>query len=140
MSSNPFARLRLDLEKATSARRAETYDMINIRPGTKIAAMVEVLAELRGIPVASMLTEELSERLALYAASDHRHTSAILDAAEAFIAEHGTPSPESALGRLMKQGLLKVETDNPLIRAMKNHPPPFSIKNGKASDSKGEGE
>jgi hypothetical protein len=120
MSKNPIARLRQDLEETVSTRRAETYDMINVRPGSKIAAMIELLAELRGVPVSSMLTDDLSERLASYAASDRRHASVVLDAAEAFVAEHGTPSPDSALGRLVAQGLLKVETDNPYSRQMPN--------------------
>ena len=133
MSRNPIARLRQDLEETVSTRRAETYDMINVRPGSKIAAMIELLAELRGVPVSSLLTDDLSERLAVYALSDRRHAPAILDAAEAFITEHGAPSPDSALGRLVAQGLLEVETDNPFTRQM----PDFrlAVSGKKAADS-----
>lgn len=118
MTSDPIASL---LESATSAaktRRAETYEMINARPGAKVAAMIELLASLRGVPVSTMLTDALSERLAKHAASDRTHAPAILDAAEQYVAEHGAPSEESALGRLVADGLLNIETDNPFIRAM----------------------
>lgn len=118
MSKNPIARLRQDLEETASTRRAETYEMINVRPGSKIAAMIELLAELRGVPISSMLTDDLSERLAIHAASDKRYAPAILDAAQAFIAEHGAPSPDSALGHLVARGLLKIETDNPFLRTI----------------------
>ena len=118
MSKNPITRLLQDLEDSASTRRAETYEMINVRPGSKVSAMIELLAELRGVPVSSMLTDDLSERLAKYAASDHRYANAILDAAESFIAEHGEPSSDSAFGHLVAQGLLKIETDNPYLRQM----------------------
>jgi hypothetical protein len=118
MSKNPIARLRQELEETASMRRAETYDTINIRPGSKIAAMIELLAELRGVPVSSMLTDDLSERLAQHAASDHRHAQTILDAAVSFIGENGEPSSSSAFGHLISQGLLKIETDNPYLRQM----------------------
>ena len=116
MSKNPISRLLQDLEDKASTRRAETYEMINVRPGSKISAMIELLAELRGVPVSSMLTDGLSERLALHAASDPQYVHAILDAAESFMTEHGEPSSESAFGHLVAQGLLKIETDNPYLR------------------------
>lgn len=118
MSKNPIARLRQDLEDKASTRRAETYEMINIRPGSKIAAMIELLAELRGVPVSSMLTDDLSERLAQHAASDLGNASIVLDAATAYIREYGEPSQDSAFGRLVARNVLTVETDNPLIRNM----------------------
>lgn len=120
MTSDPIASL---LESATAkaeTRRAETYEMINARPGAKVAAMIELLASLRGVPVSTMLTDALSERLAKHAAADRTYATAILDAAERYVAEHGAPSEESALGRLISDGLLRIETDNPHIRAMPN--------------------
>ena len=108
MSKNLVTSLRQDLEDKAPVR-TEIYETINIRPGSKIAAMIELLAELRGVPVSSMLTEALSEKLAQYAASDLEHAQAILDAATAFIATHGDPSVHSALGLLLAQGVLRIE-------------------------------
>jgi TPR repeat protein len=81
----------------------------------------------------AQLTDDLSERLAVYAPSDRQHALAFLDAAEAFVTEHGAPSPDSALGRLVAQGLLEVETDNPFTRQM----PDFQLaaSGKKATDS-----
>lgn len=118
MSRNTISRLRQDIEEKASARRTETYETINIRPGAKITAMIELLAELRGVPLSSMLTDDLSEKLAQYAASDPRHAPIILDVAEAFLTKHGQPSHDSALGQLVAQGLLDIKTDNPMIRSL----------------------
>lgn len=109
MNRNPIARLRQEIEDRASAKGADTYDMMNVRPGSKISAMIELLAELRGVPVSTMLTDELSEKLAQHAASDLGHAPAILDAATAYIAMHGEPSEDSALGRLLDRGVLKIE-------------------------------
>lgn len=109
MSNNPITSLRQDLEHKASTRRIETYEMINIRPGSKITAMIELLADFRGVAVSSMLTDALSEKLAQHAASDLGHAPAILDAATAYIAMHGEPSEHSALGLLLARGVLKIE-------------------------------
>src|SRR6056297_3141842 len=123
MTSDPIASLLESATAAAKTRRAETYEMINARPGAKVAAMIEVLASLRGVPVSTMLTDALSDRLAKHAASDRTHTSAILDGAEQYVTEYGTPSEESALGRLVASGILSIE-DNSFIRTM----PVISLK------------
>lgn len=108
MSKNLITSLRQDLEDKAHVR-TEVFETINMRPGSKIAAMIELLAELRGVPVFSMLTDALSEKLAQHAASDLRHAPAILDAATAYIATHGDPSEHSALGLLLVHSILNIE-------------------------------
>lgn len=108
MSKNLVTSLRQDLEDKAPVRK-EIYETINILPGSKIAAMITLLAELRGVPVSSMLTKALSEKLAQHAASDLGYAPAILDAATAFIATHGDPSVHSALGLLLVRGILNIE-------------------------------
>lgn len=137
MTSDPIASLLESATAAAKTRRAETYDMINARPGAKVAAMIELLASLREVPVSTMLTDALSDRLAKHAASDRTHIPAILDAAEKYVAEHGAPSEESAFGRLVANGILNIETDNPFIR---NMPDLFSSTKPakKASSTEGE--
>lgn len=110
MSRAPITSLREDMNTKAAGRRAETYDVVNLRPGAKVAAMMELLAELRGVPVSTMLTDALSDRLSKHAASDPAHAAAILNAAEGFVSEHGVPSEDSALGKLAASGLLTVET------------------------------
>lgn len=55
----------------------------------------------------------------------------ILNVVEAFMAEHGELSPESALGRLISRSLLKVETDNPFIRSLEKISFVFSAREWK---------
>jgi len=138
MTENTFTRLRQSLAETASSRRAESYEMVNARPGAKIAAMIELLAELRSVPISSMLTDDISEQLATYAASDARHAPAVLNAVEAFMTEHGEPSPESALGRLISRGLLQIETDNPILRSRKKIS--FASSKGADGDTGQEGE
>lgn len=117
MTKKPITRLRDDLMEAASSRRADSYEMINIRPGSKIAAMIELLAELRGVPIASMLTDSLSDQLAAYAAADRGRLSVVLDVTADLLAEDEHPSEQCAIGRLMDQGVLKIETEYPAISA-----------------------
>ena len=109
MTQGPIARLTRDLSEASAAKRAETYATINVRPGEKVSAMLELLAELRRAPVATLVTEALSARLADYAVSDPSQAKAILDAVEACLAQDRHPSPGSALGILHEKGSLKIE-------------------------------
>lgn len=118
MTRDPIASLLESATEKAATRRADTYEMINVRPGAKVAAMIELLATLNNKPVSTLLTDALSERLAQHAASDRAHATAILDAAEQYLSEHAAPSEESALGRLVSAGLLQVDTDNPLVRRM----------------------
>ncbi len=129
MTRDPIASLLESATAKAATRRAETYEMVNARPGAKVAAMIELLASLRSVPVSTMLTDALSERLALHAASDRAYAPAILDAAEQYMAEHGAPSEESALGQLADQGLLHIQADNPLTRGLKARLFPSSDQN-----------
>ncbi len=115
MTKKPITRLRDDLMEAASSRRADSYEMINIRPGSKIAAMIELLAELRGVPIASMLTDSLSDQLAAYAAADRGRLSVVLDVTADLLAEDEHPSEQCAVGRLKDQGILKIETEYPTM-------------------------
>lgn len=109
MSQGPIARLPRDLTEDSAAKRTEIYATINIRPGEKVAAMLELLAELRRVPVATQVTVALSARLADYAVSDPNHAKAVLDAVEARLEQGHQPSAGSALGILLERGVLNIE-------------------------------
>ena len=95
-------------------KRAENFTMINVRPGEKVSAMLDILTFLSKKTPSTLIAEALSTQLAEYACSSVSHADAVLDAVEQVLAAQGTANPESAIGLLEKVGFLRIE--NPYMK------------------------
>ena len=80
MSHGPISKLVSSLDQTVSEARAENYAMINVRPGEKVSAMLDVLSGVMGSTPSALLTDALSERLAEYAVSSEKNVDAVLSA------------------------------------------------------------
>ncbi|SPB14313.1 hypothetical protein NOV72_01563 [Caballeronia novacaledonica] len=113
MNPNIISKAISKAVEAKSEKTHEGYIMVNIRPGEKVSAMLDVLSHLNGKTPSEIIGQALSGKLAEYAASSPDHGSAILDALEQVMTDHGNPHENSALGILKKEGLVKIS--NPFI-------------------------
>lgn len=111
MSTGIFSKAIQSAVDAQSAKKYEDYVVVNVRPGEKVSAMLDVIAHLSGKSPTEFITEALSAKLAEFAASSLCHADAVLDATETVMAHPGQPHRDSALGILMAKGL--IETSNP---------------------------
>jgi hypothetical protein len=96
---------------ADAEQRAESYAMVNVRPGEKVAVMLDLLAKLSGKSPSALVTDEISRRLALYAAASTANTEAILSAAENVLKQGGGYGFQegSALARLHSEGIVAIK-------------------------------
>ena len=100
--------------EAEDEHRAENFSMINVRPGEKVAAMLDILTHLSNKTPSALIADALSRKLAEYAVSSADHVDAVLGAAEIVLVSQGGFSHESALGLLQKKKILEVR--NPFMR------------------------
>jgi ribosomal silencing factor RsfS len=109
MSQGIISKLIEEIGEAQTEARAEEYTMVNVRPGEKVSAMLELVAALSGKSASALVAEVLSSRLAEYAASSIDRVEAIMDAAEEALKQAGMFQPGCALDNLERADLLKVE-------------------------------
>lgn len=96
---------------AEAEQRAESYVMVNVRPGEKVAVMLDLLSKLTGQSPSALVTDQLSRRLAVYAAASTANTEAILSAAENVLEQGGGYGFQegSALARLQSEGIVTIK-------------------------------
>lgn len=101
------------IEVSEEERRSENYVMINVRPGEKISAMLDVLSHLFQKTPSVVINGDnlLSEVIAGYAASTPLHGNAVLEAVEKTLKENGFLSKECALELLEKAGVLELKRE-----------------------------
>jgi hypothetical protein len=113
MNKSIFSQALSSILETEDDRRAESFTMINVRPGEKVAAMLDILAYLSKKTPSTLIAEALSTELKEYACSSISHADAILDAVEV-LATPGMVNSESALGLLKKEGSLTIR--NPYMK------------------------
>lgn len=89
--------------------RAEQHIMVNVRPGEKVSAMLDLVAELSGKSATGLVSEVLSFRLQAYAASALEYTGPIMDSAEQVLKQDGMFQPGCALDLLAKANVISVK-------------------------------
>ncbi|MDA7827941.1 hypothetical protein N9A67_06925 [Rhodobacteraceae bacterium] len=89
--------------------RSEEYAMINVRPGEKVASMLDLIVSLSGKSASALISDEISSRLAEYATSSYDHIEPILDATQKVIEQDSWFQNGCALEILEKKGVLKTE-------------------------------
>jgi len=111
MTRGILSKLISEIGEAQAEVRAEDYTMVNVRPGEKVSVMLDILSKLAGKSPSALVTDEISIRLAEYAASSTANAEAILDAAEDTLKQDGAYGFQggSALDILEKAGLIEVE-------------------------------
>ena len=119
MTNGILSKMINEIGEAQADARAESYSMVNVRPGDKVAAMLDLLSKLAGKSPSALITDEISRRLADYAASATINADAIMDAAEhALERENAYGFQEgSALDYLQKAGILEIE--DPIKKQMR---------------------
>lgn len=117
MNDGIFSKVLSNLAEADAVRRSESFVMVNVRPGPKISAMLEIVCHLNQQTPSALMAEKLSKKLAVYAVSSAAHASAVLEAAELTIESQEWISTDSALGLLVEEKLLQVR--NPYMRDIK---------------------
>lgn len=97
--------------EAEAEKRAESFVMVNVRPGEKVAVMLDLLSKLTGQSPSALVTDEMSRRLALYASASSANTEAILSAAESVLEQGGGLGFQegSALARLQSEGIVAIK-------------------------------
>jgi hypothetical protein len=108
MSRGILSRMIEDGKRSADEVRAESYVMVNVRPGEKVAALLDLLSRLTGKSPSALVAEKLSEALADSAASSAAHGPAILDAAASAIKQDAYLNDGCALQFLEKRGVIKV--------------------------------
>jgi len=118
MTNGILSKLINEIGEAHAEVRAENYTMVNVRPGDKVASMLDILSKLSGKSPSALVTDELSRRLAAYVASSSDNADVILDAAEEILKQDGAYGFQvgSSLDLLEKAGI--VEVRDPSIRLM----------------------
>lgn len=112
MTRGVLSKLISEIGEAHAEVRTETYAMVNVRPGEKVAVMLDILSKLSGKSPSALITDEISRRLAGLAASSSENADVILDAAEEALKRaraHGFQSG-SALEFLKNDGIVEIET------------------------------
>ncbi|NCM96084.1 MAG: hypothetical protein GW948_01865 [Rhodobacterales bacterium] len=120
MTNGILSKLIHEIGEAHADARAESYAMVNVRPGEKVAVMLDLLSRLSGKSPSALIADEISRRLAAYAASSPRNTEAILDAVEKALEQDNAYGFQegSALKLLQKSGI--VEIDDPISKQLQN--------------------
>jgi ribosomal silencing factor RsfS len=114
MSTGILSKAIAHLVEEQSDKRAEDFAVVNVRPGEKVSAMLDVIAHIFQKTPATLIADALSQKLESYAGSSPVHAEAILNAAGQVIAARGVLSSSSALGLLQERGLVNVT--NPFMR------------------------
>lgn len=114
MSNGIFSQALSKMAEAESDKQSESFAMINIRPGPKISAMLDIACHISKKTPSALIAEALSRKLAEYAVSSADHVEPVLGAAEIVLVSQGGFSPESALGLLQKKKILEI--CNPFMR------------------------
>ena len=109
MSRGILSKVIEDIGDAQAEIRSEHYTMVNVRPGEKVAAMLDLVATLSGKTASALVADELSSRLAAYAVASVAHLAAMLDAAEKALKQNQMLQFGSALAILEEEGVLEVE-------------------------------
>lgn len=114
MSSGILSKAISNIVEAQTDKKSDEFVMVNVRPGEKISAMLDVISYLYGKSPSIVIADALSHKIATFATTSQDHSDAILEATAQAISEHGHPNSDSALGLLEKHGWLKIKT--PFIR------------------------
>lgn len=95
---------------ADAEQRAESYVMVNVRPGEKVAVMLDLLSKLESKSPSALVTDRISHFLAEYAASSTANTEAVLNAAVTVLKQRdGYGFQEgSALAHLQSEGIVAI--------------------------------
>jgi len=111
MTNGILSKLINEIGEAHAEARAEHYTMVNVRPGDKVASLLDILSKLSGKSPSALVTEEISRRLAAFVASSSNNAALILDAAEEALKQDGAYGFQvgSALDLLGKAGIIKVK-------------------------------
>lgn len=110
MNRNIFSQALSSVIETEDEHRAESFSMINIRPGEKVAAMLDILTHLSKKTPSALIADVFSTELASYACSSILHADAVLDAVEQVLTTPGILNPESALGLLEKKDVLTIKS------------------------------
>lgn len=115
MSDGIFSRLvEEDLRRQTEAK-SEEYVMVNVRPGEKVGAMLDLMSCLTGKTPSVLIAEKLSEELSDYAASSVANSTAIFEAAAKAVEQRSSLNG-GALGLLMARGILEAKILFPKLK------------------------
>lgn len=127
MTNGILSKLINEIGEANAEARAESYTMVNVRPGDKVSAMLDLLTRLSGKSPSALVADEISHRLASLAASSEENAEAILNAVEKALEQEPLLGfqENSALDLLQKGGILEVE--DPLSKQL--HDKIFFSKN-----------
>ena len=98
------------ISEAQMEARAEQHIMVNVRPGEKVSAMLDLLAELSGKSATALVAEVISARLKAYAASSLEYADPIMDAAEQALKQDGMFQPGCSLDQLARANVMTVQT------------------------------
>lgn len=109
MSRGILSKMIEEIGETQAEIRAEDYTMVNVRPGEKVASMLDLVSSLSGKTPSAVVAEELSSRLAAYAVSSPPHAGAILDAAEKALTQNQMLQPGCALDILQKADVFELE-------------------------------
>ncbi|MGH7019452.1 MAG: hypothetical protein ACREEY_06220 [Brevundimonas sp.] len=111
MSQGILSKLIKEIGEADDESRAENYAMVNVRPGDKVASMLEIVSKLSGRSPSSLVTDQISLRLARYAASSSENADVILDAAEEALEGDRSRGFQagSSLDMLERAGIIEVK-------------------------------
>lgn len=114
MSNGILSKLISEIGEANAEARSEKYTMVNVRPGEKVSAMLDLLAKLSGKSPSALISDELSRRLAILATSNPAYMGAILSAVEKSLDESGSYEFQdgSALDYIEKAKIIEIE--NPI--------------------------
>lgn len=120
MSTGILSKAISNIIEDQSERNPEGFVMVNVRPGEKVSAMLDVIAHLYQKSPSVVIADALSQKIAAHAISSLTHTEAIIDAVGQVISENGNLHENSALGILEKKGLLTISRPNPFIELVAN--------------------
>lgn len=97
--------------------KTEGYTMVNVRPGEKVSAMLDVISHLHQKSPSMIIIDELSKKLAEYAVSSVDHAQPVLNALERLVQEEQSHNinASSALGILKEQKFFVINTFNPFL-------------------------
>lgn len=109
MSLGIISKVIEDIADAQTDALSHEYTMVNVRPGEKVSAMLDLVAALSGKSASALVAQVLSVRLAEYAASCVTYKDAILDAAQAALTLSGMFQPGCALSLLEQADVINVE-------------------------------
>lgn len=104
MKNGVFAEALHNLEQAAIEVNTDDFVVINMRPGDKISAMLEILAMIQNKSPAAIIAEALSEHIAHHAMSSPIYANAIIKSAN-----------EAGICSIRKGTALSILKDNGLL-------------------------